>query len=220
MKNLIMILLCPIILTIGCNDAGNCLNGSGQLADYELSVSAFENVSLSGPINLRITQGDADLLTIECEPEVIGVLEYTVQNNILFVGFEKNVRCLDNIKDVWVNVTMKDLKGIYVEGISTVINQGTLELKDLRIDVEGVGDITLSGSVVNQTISVDGTANVDNESLSSSNTNIEVRGSAFITVDAQEKLDIDVEGSSTVKYVGTPIIHQDVDGSLQLIGLD
>ena len=216
MKNMMLLFLCLNTLQFGCNDEGLCLSGSGTLQTYEIPVSTIENVSLMGPINLRIVQSDRESVKITCEPEAFHELVYHANNKLLNIGFEKNIQCLGNIQEVWVNLQVKELKNIYVMGDSQIENTGTLFLNRLSVDIEGNAKVSLAGKVVDQIIYVNGSSIINNASLLSKNTHITVMGSADIQVACSEQMDIIVDGRAEVDYKGSPEIYREVKGSLQL----
>lgn len=217
MKNLFVILVIVSLFSQGCKEEDLCLIGSGTVNEYQLVVDNFENVSLFGPVNLRITQGaDFDVM-VEAEPEIFSALSYEVKNGTLEIGFKNNVSCFETDLGVWVNVTLPNIKNITSSGVSDIISIGDLNLNQLTIDVSGTASLELSGQVTNQTIKVSGVLDAKNFELLTNNTTIDVSGSGDFEISCAVNLDIDVSGIATVSYKGNPIISQDISGTLNLI---
>jgi len=180
-------------------------------------VENFENVTLVGPVNLRITQA-ADLeVMVEAEAEIFTGLTYKVKNGTLEIGFKDNVSCFETDFGAWVNVTLPNLKNITTTGVSEIVSVGDLNLAQLTIDVSGTADIALSGQVADQTMKVSGELNVKNFELLTNNTTIDVAGSGDFEISCADNLDIDVSGLATVNYKGNPTITQKASGTLNLI---
>ncbi|NMM47848.1 GIN domain-containing protein [Marinigracilibium pacificum] len=205
-----------LILT-SCDDEDLCLTGSGTVSDYELDLVQFNNVSLEGPINLRITQGSTQKVVIAAEPSLYGPLYHYVRDGRLFVGYDENVRCFNTDFGVWVNITVPDLNSIHVDGKSEIESSGDLILDDLHISNSGECKVSLTGTIDDQEFDTEGKISVFNSEVSSKNVSIDVEGSGYFEVNCQEIMNIDVEGSATIRYTGKPQIYQDVEGALELI---
>jgi len=105
---------------------------------------------------------------------------------------------------------------INTNGRSIVVSDGELHLTYLDINVDGIAEVTLSGSVRTQEIDVDGSADIHNFHFYSINTDINVDGNADIEVSVSSDLDIDVDGSARIKYSGQPHVTKKVSGLLDL----
>jgi hypothetical protein len=219
MKNLIVILVILIasIFTQGCKEEELCLIGSGTVKEYPLGVDDFENVSLIGPVNLRITQAADMEVMVEAEAEIFSALSYEVKNGTLEIGFKENVTCFETDFGVWVNVALPNIKKINSSGVSDIVSIGDLNLAQLTIDVSGTANLDLSGQVTDHTMKVSGVLNAKNFDLLTTNTNIDVSGSGDFEISCDDNLDIDVSGDAKVSYKGIPSITQDVSGTLNLI---
>lgn len=217
MKNLLVIAICSTIILQGCNDEDLCLIGSGTVNEYQIAVDDFEEVSLMGPINLRIKQGSQISVSVDAEPEMFGKLSYEVKNETLEIGFEENVTCFETDFGVWVNITVPNIEAIYQSGVSEIRSDGDLTLTALRLNVFGTADISLSGQVVNQSILSSGVVNAKNFNFLSTATDIDVSGVADIEISCSDNLNIEVDGSAKISYKGNPTISQDVSGELDLI---
>ncbi|MCX2744132.1 DUF2807 domain-containing protein [Mangrovivirga sp. M17] len=215
-KTLYLALLCLIVVS-SCKDDDLCLTGSGNVIDYPLELGNFNSVALSGPINLELTQGAEQSVTISAEPEMYGPLYHKVNGNTLLVGYEDNVRCFNTNHGVWVNVVVPDISSIEAEGKSNIVSEGDLTLDQMNISNSGEAYINMSGTIDTQIINVDGKMTMKNFKVESKNIIINVVGSGDFEITCTEKLTINVEGSATVIYKGQPEIEQSSEGSLNLI---
>lgn len=206
-----------MFLLQGCKDEELCLIGSGTVKEYEIGVDDFTNISLFGPINLRIRQGEEISVRVDAEPEIFSQLSYEVKNEMLEIGFKENVTCFETDYGVWVNVTTPNIESIYQSGVSEIVSDGDLTLNQLELNISGTADIMLSGQVSNQIINSSGVINAENFDFLSKNTTIDVSGTAYIDLSCSDKLEIEVDGSARIYYLGNPNISQNVSGELDLI---
>ena len=214
MKTLITVTAISLMILSACDN--RCVEGGGALADYDLDVSSFDQISVSGPININITQGSTQAVTIQAEPEIYGIMEPRVKNGELIIDFE-NRSCIQTDLGVTVNVTIPDLKRIEVSGTSMIQSIGNLELDHLTVKVSGTADVSLSGSAISQTYDVSGVLVASNFDFATSDVNVDISGSGNMEVNCANNLDIDVSGSATVKYKGSPKISQKASGTINLV---
>lgn len=218
MKNLCkLIIAISIISFTGCSEEDLCLIGSGNIMEYELDVANFDEVSIIGPVNLRIKQGPEMAVLVDAEPEIFTELSYEVKNGKLEIGFKENVSCFETDYGVWVNVTLPNITNVYQSGVSEIISDGDLNLAQFHLDISGTADIILSGQVENHSIESSGIVNAYNFGLLTKSTSIDISGTADIEMSCSEKLDIEVDGAATIVYKGSPNISKDVSGELELI---
>jgi hypothetical protein len=85
--------------------------------------------------------------------------------------------------------------------------------------VDGSGDIRLSGQAPSQLISFDGSGNYLAGDLKSESAEIRISGSADVTVWVSDELNVDIDGSGTVKYYGKPAVDQSGNGSGKLVSM-
>ena len=217
MKNLFVILVLVSIFTQSCKEEDLCLIGSGTSKEYQLGLNDFKNVSLLGPVNLRITQGADFEVMVEAEPAMYSKLSYDVKNGTLEIGFKENVTCFETDLGVWVNITLPNIENIRSSGVSDIVSVGDLNLNQLTVDVSGTANVELSGTVVDQSLKVSGVLYAKNFELITNNTTIDVSGSGEFEISCADKLEIDVSGEAKVSYKGNPSIIQDVSGTINLI---
>lgn len=214
-----VILYCFIIGTIfmSCSEDDYCLIGSGNVKNYELDLNSFNRIALSGPINLRISQGIEQQINVIAEPEMFAPLEYKVSNRALKIGYVGSVTCFETDYGVWVEIVVPDITGVSISGISEVFSTGDLDLDNLKIEVSGKAFFELSGQLEDQIIISSGEMEIKNFNLKSESTSISIDGLGDIEVNCNDILDVDVSGKAVVKYKGQPSIDQRVSGSLELI---
>ena len=205
-----------LAILFSCSEDDLCLMGSGQISEYALELDAIDGVSLSGPINLRITQEETQNISVLAEPQMYQYLDYKVKDNILYIGYDENITCFDTDYGVWVNVTAPLIKTIYSSGVNEIISDGPIVQDHIKISSSGTANMKLSGLINEQSLSGSGVLNVKNFDLQSASTTINISGSGYMEVSCTDNLNIDVSGSAAVLYKGTPTIKKEVSGALTL----
>lgn len=216
MKTQILISIFCLSILFSCSEEDLCLTGSGQVETHELQTSAFENVTIYGPVNLRFRQSNSRTLTVVAEPEMYRNLSHTVINNTLFIGIEGNVRCFNTEYGIWIDVSAPNINYIKSQGMNEIVSDGPIYQDRIKIVTEGDATLQLSGVVREQVIAVSGALNAKNFDLQTERTVIKVEGSGDFEISCSDELDIDVRGSATVLYKGAPTIKVEKDGSLSL----
>ncbi|MDH5398998.1 MAG: DUF2807 domain-containing protein, partial [Cyclobacteriaceae bacterium] len=206
MKNLIIISALFALFMQGCTEEDIILTNQGNITEYQLNVEDYENVSLLGPVNLRITQGNEISTSVETTPGIFNELVWEVKDQTLEIGFDRNISHIDPDVAVWVNVTLPGIKKIAGSGLNNIVSEGDLDLPSLGLHVSGNANIALTGKVNEQTISVSGMADINNFGLSSLNTSISISGIGDVEVSCTESLDVEVSGSAWIAYKGNPVI--------------
>lgn len=218
MKNSFYVITVFILFIFtACSEENLCLIGSGKVEHYELSTDSFNEISLIGPVNLSVKQGQTLSVDVDAEPEIFSELTYTVKNGLLEIGFEENITCFETDLGVWVNVTLPNITAIYQSGVSEIISEGDLDVPQLDLSISGTADVTLLGQVDNQFIESSGVLVARNFNFQSKNVRLDISGIADVEILCSDKLDLEVEGSAKVLYKGKPLISQDISGELELV---
>lgn len=215
MKNLITLLSLAGSLLVACEEP-LCLTGSGQTAQYDLELADFDKISVSGPVNLNLSQGNEQQVSVVAEPEMFAALEYDVRNGRLEIGYD-NVRCWNTNQGVSINVRVPSVSDLTFDGAGTIRSIGDLQLPELGMRTSGDVKIDLSGNCTFLYINSDGTLEANNYGLETEKATIDIQGSAIMELSCSQSLDIDVQGSAKISYKGQPAIRQKVSGDLDLI---
>ncbi len=219
MKRISLFLLVVVLGYSSCNDddVDLCLRGDGNVNEYVQTVGAFDEVALSGPINLNITQGAVQSVVIRAERQLYEPLIIEVDNGTLEVRYPKNVTCFDTNVGVWVDITVPDLEKVAISGQSEIISTGDIDLDELTIDTSGEAYVSLTGNVDELAFNVSGEIIVENFDLQNNLQYIIVSGLADMEIRCEIELTLVISGAATIRYKGNPQISQNTSGSLNLI---
>jgi Putative auto-transporter adhesin, head GIN domain len=100
-------------------------------------------------------------------------------------------------------LTVKKLNGIALSG-SGSINGKALAADSMKIESSGSGEITTAGSTDRMEVVISGSGSVHGEGLKSKDARVEIEGSGSAIVAASERLDVNINGSGNVEYIGDP----------------
>ncbi len=207
----------------------NCLEGEGPVVSGDKDVAGFSKLEVSVPADVIITIGDQPHVTIEAQENVIEAVSADVKGNTLVL---KASPCVSTDKTFRINLTVKELSAININGSGSVVTEdvltsGKMRIRingsgDARIDlkaeeidagINGSGDIVLNGSTTNLSIKINGSGDVRGLELTSNNVRVNINGSGDVEVDVSDKLSVDIAGSGNVRYTGNPKVKSSVNGS-------
>ncbi len=196
-------------------------------------IEGTKKLKVSGIFNLYLSQGDKPMLRIEGDEELTQKLKVTQNGEWLELDFEKvNENFFKRNSKVDVYLTLSELEEFVFDGVGNIKTEGTLEVKDISIRGDGVGNlnlelqantikavfsmlgnINLSGSVNSIGLSNDGLGNVDASGLIAQNMNLKSSGIGRVAVHCEGDLSIIVDGIGTVSYEGNPnVIKEEING--------
>jgi hypothetical protein len=217
-----VIIVFTLVLTFcGCREEDKtCVVGSGQTQNFELNVSDFDKIYLSGPIDLHISQASEYDVLITAEPEIYGLMDNFSNGRELTLGFRESSRCFESDIGVKAFISLPDLREIRVVGASNIRSTDSLILSDLILDIAGVADLILQGRAETLTLRASGVVTVQFLEFETRAVMLNISGTGNLDLFCSEFLDIDVSGAAIIRYKGSPVIRQTVAGTLELIDLN
>lgn len=194
-----------------------------------VEIAGVSEVAVQGIGTLRITQGDAEALTIEAEPKVLRRLSAEVANGRLVIQPARPIRTREPIV---YDLTVRDLASITLSGAvaaeagqfnttaldlslsgSSTLDIQNLTAESLTATAEGNAAISLAGSVPTQTVELSGSSRYLAAGLVSEEASLTVSGASQARVQATARLSVEISGAGSVIYAGNPEITQDISGA-------
>ena len=243
-KNIIWLCLTAFLLT-GCEKfAGeDCLKSTGETTIEHRTIDPFEHIVLEDNINLIITQGDEEAVSVKAGENLLESIITEVNNNELTIKNENKCNWVrDFNKEIDVFLTVRNLYSITYRSSGLILSTNTIVTDSLNIAVwDGTGtiDMDIQTRVSVMSIhygSVDfhirGQSNVGYiyagsygpffcEDLITTFMFMDNRGSNDCYVRCQKQLEVQIEYTGSIYYTGNPeIIKADITGTGQLINLD
>ncbi len=146
MKNvtikIIATLFASAILT-SCNiDIFSRVSGNGNVVTIDRRISDdFSEIKVSRGINLFITQGQYNKITIEADENLHDIIITEVKNNTLKIYSKKNIWKAEAKK---VYVTFKEVIGLKASSGSSIYGNETIETDDISIEASSGADIKIN----------------------------------------------------------------------------
>lgn len=203
--------------------------GSGNVVRETRDVSGFDRLSLAGIGDVILTQGSEESLEIEAEDNILRKITTEVRDGTLYIGYTQ--RALLPTKDIKFYLTMQDISGLEILGISNIrsdeidtdrldINisgSGNIEIRTLtaeylNVNLSGAGNFNAEGKVSEQKANLSGVGNYEVEDLESENATIILAGLGRAVVWVNDSLDVSISGTGSVEYYGSPRVTRNISG--------
>ena len=179
---------------------------------------------------MLLLPGDYSVV-VETDEKFLSHVQTSISGGELSIGPD-SVDCIITPSVLNYHISMPDIQEINIEGSGRINGQTPIEVDDLKIkidgsgdislelnvdnlesSIDGSGDITLKGDAQKHSIGISGSGSVNAFDLITKETKVRVSGSGDSDVYAIDKLDIDISGSGDVRYKGMAQVIQSVSGS-------
>jgi hypothetical protein len=199
------------------------VKGDGQLKTETREVGDFTSLSSRGSMDVEISYGPSNTITIEADENLLPYIETKVENGKLTIMPKKNVNLKSKSK-MTVHVSMTKINSLQLSGSGNVHGKGAFsnddkteisvsgsgdlklafdKFSDLDLAVSGSGNITLEGRATNRiTARVSGSGNIDCSDIRSNDVDAKISGSGNVKVYAQNSIDAKISGSGNIFYKG------------------
>lgn len=190
---------------------GERIRGSGKMATEMRDVSGFTAIRVNNSTDIDITIGEKFSVELEAEDNLLEIIETEV------VRGELRITTADGY-NVWsrrgsrLTITMPSLDGIKISGSSDLRAQG-ISGDEFTIEINGSGDIELSGKAEEVEIEIRGSGDIDARDFHATNVEIDIRGSGDVKISVEEQLWVNISGSGDITYYGNPKVKKRIRGS-------
>ncbi|WP_410220052.1 head GIN domain-containing protein [Pedobacter sp.] len=188
-----------------------------------VNAKNFNNISVSSGIDLFLTQGNTENVTIKGREEIIKDVIIEQNGTQLTIKYKRGVNWSSLFRNSKINVyiTYKKLNTISASGGSDVKTENTLntdilsitasggsdislsvKCKDLSISASGGSDIDLEGNAENMQLNASGGSDVDAFNLKANYAKVSASGGSDINVNVEKGLEANATSGSDVKYRG------------------
>ena len=223
MKTLASILLVlTTTLNVFAQDNDNWVSKDYQISD-------FSTIYLEGGYKVYLSQGDKVALTVKTTSEdMFEVLKVRNWGDELSLVMNRDYLSYRRIR---LYITIKNLEEIKAEGGLSLDSEGYLDLKDIKIQVQGganvdlkmkarevnvIGEggvlVSLNGIAEKLIVKLSGAGHVDADELKTKDVHFEIEGVGTGSVYATDNLYTKIEGVGKVWYKGNPNVTKDIDG--------
>lgn len=212
------LLLSVIILTAG-------MNASSDDWKKDRTVSGFTGLSVSSGIDVYLTQGNSEKLTLEAKGVDEDRVMSEVRNGTLKLYIERKGFSGWNFgrnTSVKAYVTFRQLTNLQASGGADVFGQGTLSFNDLNVEASGGSDVKLNlkaaklnveasggadailqGSARTLNANGSGGSDLDARKLTAEVCRANSSGGSDVYVNATQELSMQASGGSDIYYSGS-----------------
>jgi len=239
---LILVLIGGISCEYGNNDSSGdnstpTVIGSGNIIQETRSVSGAMGVNLRGVANLTIEQGTPENLILQIDDNLMAVIITNVQDEILVIRSDPEVTIepsqtmeaqlrIDSIDTISLtgvgSITVPTLTTAQLEltlsgvGDIDIIN---LDAQTLNVGTSGLGDLSITGQVQDQIVELNSLGEYEAENLVSTAADVEIMNSGSATVQVSATLNVNIIGSGSVYYHGSPVVTRTGGGTGNVVQL-
>lgn len=227
MYRTIPLLLCLFTFN-GCSL--DCTVGEGDPVLQVLDVPAFTDLAVDGAMDVQITKGEVQQVSVEAPANLIPLINTTVSGGEWDLSTSS---CWSSGSGIVVHITTPLLSGIALAGSGNataddVFGAGDIDLstsgsgsitlhqvtaKAITADSDGSGGITITGTCADLSTDLSGSGEFNGQGLTANNADISVAGSGNASITVITDLKASVQGSGNIRYAGKPQVASSVNGS-------
>lgn len=193
------------------------------------AVKNFSGVSVSSGINLYLTQGNSESVTVKADGDLINDIVVEQENGNISIKFKEGFKWtkMFNNKVIKAYVNYKTLNSIAASGGSDVYTQnqmktdklairssGGADVKldlvctDISIQSSGGSDISLKGKATNMTIQSSGGSDVDAYEFITDYAKVQTSGGADVDIYVNKGLEAAASGGGDISYKGNAALKK------------
>jgi hypothetical protein len=216
------------------------VKGSGKVVKENREVGSFSRIVISDAIQVVITPGDVESVTVEAEDNILPLVTIETGGDKLNIKM-KEMQSITTDIGVKVYVTYKQLAELFVSGASRLSATGTVKGEKLLLILSGASQADLdvqlqwlsvncsdaskgviSGNTEKLNIQCSSASNLNAQKLASKEADADASGASNITLQTKNKLNIMASGASVVRYQCDPttVISRDISGASTVTALN
>jgi hypothetical protein len=198
-------------------------------AQRNVAVKSFNSIGVSSGIDLYLTQGTSETLTIKGDNDLIKDVVVEQNGTSLTIKYKDGINWskLFSNQSIKVYVNFKSLKSLSASGGSDVYSVNTIKTdllsisasggadidlsltcNDLSVSTSGGADIKLKGSGENISVSASGGADVHAFGYVVNNAKASASGGADVDIYVNKALEANASGGGDVSYKGNPSVKK------------
>ncbi len=192
--------LCQVCMAHDCSHKIPCTEESGVNHMEKRQVSSFKSISIDGSFVATIACGKNYAVEITGDKNILPNISTEVRNQKLSVYFKKS---LCTTKDIKISISAPDIVKLDASGSNTIHMKG-IENQKMSINLDGAGELNISGKTKKLSATLSGSNNFNAKNLKSETTSISIAGSSDATVYASDYLKAEIGGVGNIVYYGNP----------------
>lgn len=199
----------------------NCVNGEGKVVQESQAVDSFAVVVLSCAADVFISQNRMPrTVTVKAQENILELIEFDVNGGELVIDSKK---CFSSDEEIEVYVNSNVIEGLEINGSGDMHTLTNLRGQQLKIAIDGSGDLTaevnyrlltlgvkgsgdihLAGEADRMEVSINGSGDVKAPNMTCESTSVSINGSGDAFVNSEKYLECNINGSGDIRYTGFP----------------
>ncbi len=191
-----------------------------MLPESERNEGSFTGVKASSGIDVYLTQGDAESVTVEADENLHEYIITEVKGDVLHVYTDVNIRDAEKKR---VYVTMKNINSVATSSAGDIYGEspiktdelklsassaGDIKLevyaKEVKVSISSSGDITLKGETDELEADLSSAGDLNAYELKAREANISVSSAGDADIYASEKITAHASSAGDINYKGDP----------------
>lgn len=178
------------------------IEGSGSAGEETRDLAAFDRLQSSIPGDIEVRRGDRASITVRADDNIVPLIKTDIGGGVLKVSASGSFSTRTPIR---LMVTVPgDFPDVDLLG-SGDLAMAEIDQKSLSVNLQGSGDVHLSGSVTSLDFKLMGSGDVNARRLSSRDLTISLMGSGDIDAHATDSVNVSLMGSGDVNVSGSPL---------------
>lgn len=193
-------------------------------ASEKRELRDFTNIDTELAANIYIRQADSFSFVAEASEEALEHMITRVKDGKLLIGKQSNWKLWNELERINIYMTVPSLDDLICSGAGNVVLKGhwtgqkmriklegaynltasDVEIEDLKVVLDGVGNIDIAGKAPKAQLTLNGTGTIDAYDLTVQNARCAVNGVGKLECNVIEELIADVSGMGSVRYRGEP----------------
>jgi len=235
MKRIVPIALCAVLAAVmltGCiTVAGPGVwwgwgpTGRGALETYTFNVGDIKEVKVELLCDILYYSEPSDSVTLEIQPNLMKHIVVKESDGVLTVRSTRNIRWTGNTQIPVLSISTPSLTCVTHAGagsfrtVDPIVadsftlrvagatnNRAVLDVKSLSVNMDGAGDIKLSGRAETADIDMAGAGKMDALDLQTRDAKVNIAGVGTVRIGCSDNLRVVAAGVGTVEYAGSPIL--------------
>ncbi|MBC7986409.1 MAG: DUF2807 domain-containing protein, partial [Sphingomonadaceae bacterium] len=183
-------------------------------------LTSFDRIEVGGIYALDIEVGPAFSVALSGSPYMLERARARVVDGVLQLEHESNLRCerRDECDAVRARITLPALNGLSISGVSEGSRVAGIDAERFAFDIDGVGEVVLSGRCGAFDLEVSGVGDIDAAALQCADVDAEIAGVGDVEVYASRSIDAEV-GIGDLIVHGSPqqvVRHSDMLGEITI----
>lgn len=213
-----------------CSVEDSAIHGNGQVVEEARQINDFEKLIVNGPFQVTVEEGDSDELIISGESNILPHITNNVINGFLILE-QTYQNTLYISKPLIITVPTTMLKEIELNGTGSVSApsfeteelhlhlrgdgkiQSDVNAEELSVVFSGAGEIEITGAAQNSEMYLEGTGEFHAFDAIIQNLDLDMYGKVNANIHVEKNLDVAIEGSANVIYMGDPEVTTYIIGS-------